>query len=57
LALGVNCVSLSAIDFSSMSNAQNEHEKTFIDNLANQTIVSDPVFPELTEPRALKCLA
>jgi hypothetical protein len=44
------------IDFSPMADTQDEHQKTFVNNLAGQTVVPDPVFPEFTEFRALKRL-
>ena len=40
-----------------MADAQHENEKSLIDDFADQTVVSDPVFPEFAELRALECLA
>src|ERR1700685_902862 len=57
LALGLNHAPLSPIKFSSGPDAQDENEKPFIDNLADQAVVADPIFPEFTEFRALQCLA
>src|ERR1700683_4156216 len=44
------------IDFSPMADTQDEHQKTFVNNLADQTVVPDPVFPKFTEFRAWKRL-
>src|ERR1700761_518340 len=54
---GINLRPYLSIDFSPMTDAQYEHDETLINNLADQTVISDPVFPEFAEFSALKCLA
>ena len=47
----------SAVDFFAMTDAKNQDQKAVVFELADQTVVTHAVFPELAETRAVQGLA